>query len=69
MTMHGLRHWLLALLATESVDLAALRTVAGQASVDDSPTWLSTCQYRLTQYWSYAVCVVSWAKGMLSVGY
>ncbi|WP_247663864.1 tyrosine-type recombinase/integrase [Micromonospora sp. U21] len=33
MTMHGLRHSLLTLLATEGVDLAALRTVAGHASV------------------------------------
>ncbi|MFG3602666.1 tyrosine-type recombinase/integrase [Micromonospora chersina] len=33
MTMHGLRHSLLTLLATEGVDLAALRTMAGHASV------------------------------------
>ncbi|MFI2650707.1 tyrosine-type recombinase/integrase [Micromonospora fulviviridis] len=33
MTMHGLRHSLLMLLATEGVDLAALRTMAGHASV------------------------------------
>ncbi|MFR9780970.1 tyrosine-type recombinase/integrase [Micromonospora sp. MS34] len=31
--MHGLRHSLLTLLATEGVDLAALRTMAGHASV------------------------------------
>ncbi|MEV5768826.1 tyrosine-type recombinase/integrase [Micromonospora sp. NPDC052213] len=33
MTMHGLRYSLLTLLATEGVDLAALRTMAGHASV------------------------------------
>lgn len=33
MTMHGLRHSLLTLLATEGVDLAALRTMAGHGSV------------------------------------
>ena len=31
MTMHGSRHSLLMLLATEGVDLAALRTMAGHA--------------------------------------
>ncbi|WP_167517314.1 tyrosine-type recombinase/integrase [Micromonospora orduensis] len=33
MTMHGMRHSLLTLLATEGVDLAALRTMAGHTSV------------------------------------
>ncbi|MEU8158770.1 tyrosine-type recombinase/integrase [Micromonospora parva] len=33
MTMHGLRQSLLTLLAAEGVDLAALRTMAGHASV------------------------------------
>jgi site-specific recombinase XerD len=33
MTMHGLRHSMLTLLATEGVDLAALREMAGHKSI------------------------------------